>query len=247
MFAFLPMYDFPHLHRETDALWDEIYRACRARKIDAPKALTRRNDLHDAWLEPNMLLGQACGLPYVTELRGKVSILGSPIYDVPGCGQGTYSSVVIARNASLPARPTYAVNDLRSQSGYAALMRYRLADNQPMPRRSDIIMTGSHRRSIIAVAKGAADIAAIDCVTWALLKDIEPACDDISVIATTDATPALPMITAKPELQARLVDALQEAYEKAPEPLKIKGLMPFDDADYDTILTRYTALPLLTA
>jgi ABC-type phosphate/phosphonate transport system substrate-binding protein len=43
-----------------------------------------------------------------------------------------------------------------------------------------VAISGSHRQSLQMIAAGSADLAAIDCVTWALLHRIEPA-----LVATT--------------------------------------------------------------
>ncbi len=58
-------------------------------------------------------------------------------------------------------------------------------------------MTGGHLNSAKAVAEGRADIAAIDALTWKMIKRWDGFAQDLREVATTTPTPALPMITAK--------------------------------------------------
>lgn len=250
-FAILPMYDFAHLRTETDALWHEIATAFRTQGIDAPTQLTRRDDLDQAWLDSDLLLGQTCGLPYVTQLRDKVTLVGTPIYDVPHCGQGTYASVIIvANNSSINAlsdfsgqsSTSFAINSFVSQSGYAALMHEWAKRGLINPEKSSFLITGSHLASIEAVATGRADVAAIDSVTWALAKEQNPHCQNVKIIAVTDQTPGLPLITAMTDKVEILRDGVSQALENYQGPLKINGLRLFSDSDYDQIKTRYDLL-----
>jgi ABC-type phosphate/phosphonate transport system substrate-binding protein len=58
-------------------------------------------------------------------------------------------------------------------------------------------LSGSHRRSIEMVADGEADIAAIDCVSWAHLQRIAPErTGALRVLGWTEASPSLPFVTA---------------------------------------------------
>ena len=72
--------------------------------------------------------------------------------------------------------------------------------------------SGSHRQSLIDVKRGAGDIAAIDCVTWALLQRHEPErLAGLAVIDHTPLTPGLPLITShhtSPETLNAIRDAL---------------------------------------
>ena len=62
-----------------------------------------------------------------------------------------------------------------------------------------------------AVAAGQADVAAIDCVTWAHLQRWRPeTAGKLRVLAWTEATPGLPLITA-----AATTDAVRRALASA--------------------------------
>ena len=129
-----------------------------------------------------------------------------------------------------------AYNMTHSQSGFAAPVRLLASSGHaslPEP-----LETGAHRASIIAVATGEADWAAIDAVAWELARRHEPAAEDLVVFATTPETPALPLITSaayagRAEAIADAVDAaIRELDQDVRDALFITGLMRFKPQDY---------------
>jgi ABC-type phosphate/phosphonate transport system substrate-binding protein len=193
------MYDFDELRPATDALWAAI----AARLDDAPASLTRGRALDEVWTDPALLLGQTCGYPLVTHLRGRVTLVATPRYRAQGCAGALYCSAVIVRAgdvarelADLRGRRC-AVNDAASNSGMNAL-RAAVAAVAGGPRFfCDVLMTGGHVESLRAVAEERADVAAIDCVTWALLRDVRPqAVAGLRVLAWTEASAGLPLVTS---------------------------------------------------
>jgi ABC-type phosphate/phosphonate transport system substrate-binding protein len=194
------MYDLPELKAATDALWGAI--ACRVR--NAPKALTRATNLHKIWTDPDLLLAQTCGYPLVTSLAGKVSLLATPCYDAAGCEGPAYRSAIIvhiddpAGSLSVLRGKICAVNTPDSNSG----MNLLRAEIAPLSHPGEkffarILATGSHASSLEAVADGLADVAAIDCVTWAHLQQSRStATRDVRLLGWTQSTPGLPLITS---------------------------------------------------
>ena len=70
-----------------------------------------------------------------------------------------------------------------------------LAQNQTFF--ADVTITGSHEASALAVAGGSADVAAIDCVTWAHLQRFRPeTAKHLRVLMWTVRSPGLPFITS---------------------------------------------------
>lgn len=209
MIAGLPMYDWPERRPATDALWARLRDALRAAEFDAPDALTRMDDLQALWLAPDLLLAQTCAYPLETALRGRVRYVATPVHGAPGCGRGTYRSVVIARglgedmvapatpDATLPIQLSgrLAANAPDSLSGYVALARDLEATGLAMP--GPALWTGAHRASIRAVAEGEADVAAIDCVSWRIAQAHEPTAARVRVIGWTAERPGLPLITSR--------------------------------------------------
>jgi ABC-type phosphate/phosphonate transport system substrate-binding protein len=207
MIACLPMYDWPERRAETDALWTRLRGALRNAGIEAPDRLTRTDDPEALWLSPDLLLGETCTYPLETVLRRRVRYVATPIHDAPGCGAGTYRSLIVAQGRGDDLAPPVnagsilptslegplAANAPESMSGFVALQRDMARAGRAMP--SDVLWTGSHRASIRAVAGGTARLAAIDCVTWQIARDHEPAADKVHVIGWTAERPGLPLIT----------------------------------------------------
>ena len=210
MIALLGMYDRPETAAANDRLWAGI----RAHLGYGPATLCRDCDFWQTWQSPDLLLSQTCGLPYRARLHGKVTLVATPDHALPGCPPGHYNSVLIAHrdDADLPlatlSAGTLAYNDGLSQSGWAAphahLSALGLAPGA-------LLKTGGHRASAEAVATGKARLAAIDAVTWTLIRRHDAFAADLVEIARTTPTPALPYITALSRDPAPLASALEHA------------------------------------
>lgn len=248
--ASLPMYDLPALRAATDRLWQGIRDALTARGIPAPAALDRREDFTAVWHDPHLLLSQTCGYPYATTLRGRVQLVAIPIYGAPGCQGGRYRSVLVVRRedkapdlSALRGRRA-AFNARDSQSGMNAL-RAAVAPLAEAGRFfADVVETGSHRASALAVQRGEADIAAIDCVTWALLDRHEPeTVRGLRVLGHSPDAPALPYVTAaaRPAAEVAVIREALCAAVRDPDlapscaTLLLEGFAPPDEAAYDEI------------
>ena len=195
MIASLPMYDRPETAASNDRFW-ELIRSNLS--IEAPDALTRGGDTWEQWQSAELVLSQTCGLPYRTRLHGKVTLVGAPVLDLP-CAPGHYYSVVVARKNDARedftdyADAVIAVNGWGSQSGWAAPQNFAL-DHGLTFREAHI--SGGHSASALAVAQGAAEIAALDAATWEMLCRYDDFTHDLKEIAHTPPTPALPYISA---------------------------------------------------
>jgi ABC-type phosphate/phosphonate transport system substrate-binding protein len=88
-----------------------------------------------------------------------------------------------------------AYNSLDSMSGIIALTRDLDALGENLDIFSERIETGAHRASIIAVAEGRADVAAIDCRSWGIAQRFEPKALEVSVVGWTGHRKGLPYIT----------------------------------------------------
>ena len=132
--AALPMYDWPEVRDETDGLWARIRDALRARGVDAPDALTRRNgdmpgvdlppnefDLPTMWRHPNLLLAMTCWGPMELGLVEHVRVVGQTNYDgvEGGAGEEYRSAIVMRRkgNADLLVRADRKSTRLNSSHG----------------------------------------------------------------------------------------------------------------------------------
>ena len=222
MIAALPMYDGAWVRAATDRLWATIRDRLRAQGIDAPEGLTRRRDFNEIWGDAGLLLGQTCGYPYWTALRRKAEILATPVYGFSGCEGPNHRSFLIAHRddprTTLAAfrGDRAAVNSFDSNTG----MNLFRASVAPLaggkPFFADVVDTGAHAASVAAVAEGRADIAAIDCVTYALLaRGASQLVGATKIIGETPASPALPFIASRALAQATR-DAVRQALRELP-------------------------------
>jgi len=215
--AALPMYDWPECQREVDSQWVVIRDQLRAAGIDAPDGLTRDfDDIHDLWRRPNLLLAQTCWGPMEHGLASHVSVVGQQNYDgIEGGAGELYSSAIVMRrtNSDIEAVPgpisgrallplsllqgrRLAYNSGDSMSGIVGLNRDLAALGESLAIFSQRLISGGHRKSIQAVADGAADVAAIDCMSWALAQQYEPAAKELAVVGWTARRKGLPFVTA---------------------------------------------------
>jgi ABC-type phosphate/phosphonate transport system substrate-binding protein len=218
--AALPMYDIDRA--AVQVWWEGIASRLRAGGLDdVPHMLDWPDDLHAHWHDPRLLLSQACGLPLVTRLAGRVQVVGAFRYDAPGCVGIEYRSELVVRAEDAGRRfedfrgRIAAINDPGSHSGCNAL--YALA--APLARDGrffeSAVVSGSHRASLSLLQRRLADIAAIDCVTLAGLRRHAPErLEGLRVIGHTALVPGLPLVTAagtSPMELALLRHALDEA------------------------------------
>jgi ABC-type phosphate/phosphonate transport system substrate-binding protein len=239
MIASLPMYDNAATHVANNRFWQAI----RTRLGKGPAALDRDTDPHVQWLAPDLIVSQTCSLPYRTELKGKVRLVGTPDYGVKGCPPGYYNSCIVVRRED-PRRELrqyqgarLARNDIRSQSGWAALEQELAERGYGFSFENNVLDTGGHAASAQAVARGEADLAAIDAVTWALLcRDDRALTQELRLLETTKPTPGLPLITSMTEDPSVIFKAVAAAIaDLTPadrEVLMLKGLKSIAESQY---------------
>ena len=240
------MYDWPEIHAANDRLWQCIHDALKTRGIKSPSALDRASAPESAWRSDELLLSQTCGLPLVTSLADRAQVVGSFAYrDTES--PGLYHSVLIAREDSPDLLTGFkgkrvAINGLDSYSGCLALksMFYDHALGDGFF--SELHISGGHRQSVKMVARNEADIAAIDCVSWALARRFDEDARRVRVIARTPSRPNLPLITSK-QTKTQDLKLMREAITEAIETLDsatseltgIVGFLSRERADYKRI------------
>ena len=237
--ASLPMYDWPEVRPQTDAFWTALRNDLTARGIDAPAELDRATPRYDLWRAPDLVLSQTCGWPLVSKLSSHVDVVAIPTYAVDGCGNGTYRSALIARepgDALALARSRVAVNSFDSLSGYWTFANTLAKGGLKAGHVGAWVETGSHRNSVIAVAQGRADVAAIDAVSWQLALDHDAEAKTLTVIGWTDELPALPFVTAKTSEVAMgtLRASMKKALSSSPQPY-LTGLSAGSLTDYSVV------------
>jgi ABC-type phosphate/phosphonate transport system substrate-binding protein len=206
------------------------------------------DDLHALWRRPDLLLSQTCGYPLVTALHQQVQLIATPQFDAPGCNGADYSSALVTRvdapfdtlAACRGARAAYNQDD--SNSGMN-VFRHAVAPLAQDGRFfGSTVRTGSHLGSLRAVAQNQADLAAIDCVTYAFVCDELPElAQQVRVLGWTAESPGLPLIASREVPQASiqaLLEALDEARLKQPERaerLRLKGFSALSLRDYERV------------
>ncbi len=234
--ASLSMYPFAHLRDRYDELWSAV----RAHLRDAPATLDHDLDLRESWHRRDLLLGQTCGWPLITELRDVVTVIGAFDVSVPFAADGRYRSVVVASKPwgvdAWRADPatSVAVNGLDSLSGWISLCH--VWGGRPV----SPLVTGAHVESMRAVAEGRAQLASIDALSFEFLSEIEPmTAGRLHVIGHGPLVPTLPLVMAaelahrRDEVRAALVAAVADpATARARAALRIRGFVPLGLEDY---------------
>ncbi|MGF6770434.1 ABC-type phosphate/phosphonate transport system substrate-binding protein [Paraburkholderia sp. GAS199] len=243
--AALPMYN---VSPALAADWREWLGGVLRRVKPACRIVEPDEELHGFWRRPNLLLSQTCGYPLMHGLHEDVQLVATPCFDAPGCAGSNYSSVLVTRAdaayeslaACRGARAAYNQDD--SNSGMNVL-RHAVA---PLAREgaffSTVMRTGSHLGSLRAVAHRHADVAAIDCVTWAFVRDELPElANSVRAIGASAASPGLPLIASSTVPEATVValrEALAAELDAQPERarrLRLKGFSTLSLADYQRI------------
>ncbi|TLU72987.1 hypothetical protein FE263_05930 [Lichenicoccus roseus] len=248
----LPMYDLPELAWATDAFADALLRRLSSAGLAGlPPHREKPAELLALWRDPDLLMAQTCGYPLVGTLRARVRLVATPCYRAPGC-EGAWMRSAIVIGAGDPAgsledlrgRVIGAINGSDSNSGMNLLRAAVAPLARGAPFFRDIIVTGSHVESLRAVRGGHAGLAAIDCVTLALLRRIRPeALDGVRLLDWTPASPGLPLVTATGTtdteltvLRAALAGLLRDpALAAVREALLIEDFQILDEAGYAVI------------
>ena len=160
------------------------------------------------WQHPKLLFAQTCWGPLEHWLGSSVQVIGQDDYTGIEGGQGElYSSAIVMRRSSISQtkgeivgrlsgqRLTYNAPD--SMSGYIALEQMLRDQGASLDIFVDRIKSGGHRKSIRMVFESLADVAAIDCRSWELAMQHEPAARELAVVGWTPLRKGLPFITAR--------------------------------------------------
>jgi ABC-type phosphate/phosphonate transport system substrate-binding protein len=253
MMAGLPMYALPEMAEANAALWaalrQEIGEAAPEALTPSPLALPPR-------IAPDTLFSQMCGYPLRTFYEGQYRLLGTPLYDLPGCrlrpdGVPTHCSFLIVKASSFVwvtahlRGARFVMNGPDSNSGMNLARRLFAPLARDGRFFGEVLTSGSHLRSMEMVAEGLADGATIDCVTFGFVSRFRPALTArLRVVAETPASPAIPFITAAatPERTARRLSQILTSPWPSPAlaagfaGLSIRRVAPPQPAAYEAVL-----------
>lgn len=184
--------------------------------------------------DPALWFGQTCGYPLMTSLRNTMTPISVPVFDVLGCQQKRYSSLLIVAddsqiNTTEDCRGLRAaINTSDSNSGMNLLRHAVASFNQNGKFFSQINLSGSHLQSLNQVANGSADIAAIDCVSYRLIEDSWPElATRVRSIGFTAKTCGLPFVMPKPAAVNHDLENITECLNQA--------LLMLDDRQRDRL------------
>lgn len=249
--ACLPWYALPETEAAQDALWSVIARHLGRAGIDAPERLSRGVAVPGIFADPDLLLAQCCGYDIVYGFAACLTPLATPCYAAPGCDESRYRSYVLVREESRAAgladlrEAVCAVNSFNSHSGasaFRALIAPLAVDGRFF---ASLRVTGAHLASLDLLRSGGADVMAIDCVLYALLRRYRPAAlAGTRVLAATGFAPSPPLVTAAsagPDRIARLRAALiaamiDPASQAARDALLIDGVEVLPASAYGRIV-----------
>lgn len=216
--AGFPMYDFVEIRSATNDLWHALQNNLITLGLrDVPVSLVRPDDLQAFWSNTDLLIGQTCGYPFKTGVCGNARYVATPCYHTRFSKGPAHKSLIVVHQHShidsiSDARGKICAINMADSNTGMNLLRLEIAKLQPAsPFFSRVYETQAHRKSMQAVADGEADIAAIDCITFALVEQIDPSMTKtLKILAETEETPSLPFITSA-ETDERTLSALREA------------------------------------
>jgi ABC-type phosphate/phosphonate transport system substrate-binding protein len=199
-------------------------------------------DYVEVWRDPRLLLGQGCEYPLARSFARVIRVVAVPQYRVPGCEGSRYCSAIVVPRDHPAARLAdlrngrCVINAIDSNSGMN-LLRAAVA---PLARGArffqSVIVSGAHRRSAEMIVNGEADVAALDCVSFAHLQRLHPAMmSGLRVLGRTPSSPSLPYITARATGDAALL-ALRAALKQViadPALAAVRAILYLGDIDVD--------------
>lgn len=220
MLASLPWYDLLEVRGALDLLWASIARRLEGQGITpVPHRLDRDPDYEAQWSNGELLLGQACGYDAVLGHADRLRVVATPHFEFAGCEGPHYCSFIVVR-AECAARQIVDLRGLRcvintptSHSGMNVLRSLVAPLHVEGRFFAHVAISGAHEHSLRMLRDDEADVAAIDCVTYGLLRRHRPAAlAGTRVIHETARVPAPPFVTSA-QTPEPVVDALASALE----------------------------------
>lgn len=239
MIASLQMYKRPELVDAHDHFWQYLRTNLSDAGINAPDHLEQNVPEDDPWLNPELVFAQTCSMPYRLFLHGKVTLIGTPDYQIPGCAKGYYKSAVVVHKNNVKEKITdyknsiFTYNNTTSQSGYAAPYNDLKKDGFFFKNKT---CSGGHLNSARLIAKGDADIAYIDALSLKFIQKYESFYNDLHILRWSDPVPGLPYITALGADQKLWFDIVRQTIttldHEVAQKLHLVDLIHIPSADY---------------
>ncbi len=243
-YAELLMYVAPYEVQQANENWlAQIFQ-----KLEVTRLSAQDLSLMQLWLAPELLLTQTCGYPLMTRLRGQVTVIGRPRYELPDATGGKHCSLLLTREDNprvtlqdfLGSRAV--LNESGSNSGMN-LLRQRLAPYQQNGQFfAHVQYSGSHRESLRWLREDLADLAAVDSVTFAYLaRFASHEVAGLRVVERSAESPCLPYIGAVGMSEKdveHLREVMNQALRERPDVAEVLGVsevLPSTEADYQIL------------
>ena len=204
LIASLPWYPFKVLESHYRTFWKYMYKELKSQGIDAPDTLNPAKYFRTHWRSPDLLLSQCCGYHIATKVQD-LEVVAVPHFDLSGgVTPGKYRSVIIKCN-DMPGdriedfRGMVAVyNDDQSYSGHTALLDAIPKSDRGQAFFSEAKSKGSHADAVETIVEGDAQVAAIDEVSYAIMRQNNPdLIKKTTIIKTCEAAQAPPYVTSR--------------------------------------------------
>ena len=199
--------------------WDELWAAVHERAGWTPAALTRSGDVHGRWYDADCIITQVCGGPFAALHRNDMHLIGAFDLDIPEADDGAhYRSVLLSPHDrsldELVGEHIRAVaNSADSLSGWHSLRAATIGSGREWP--GSVTFTNAHRNSILALAKGEADLASIDSWSLAFIEAEEPELlDGLHRVGLGPSVPT-PALAARRSLSDDMADDLRSSFRDA--------------------------------
>ena len=201
--------------------------------------------------KPGLWFGHTCGYPLIAYQYETLSPFCVPLFDVPGTEGPLYSSrFIVTADALIDTLEqcrgrVAAINNPDSNSGMNLLRRAVAELQSDGSYFAGVKMTGGHLNSFEAVARGLADVAAIDCVSYQLIVDWKPeVAQRVRVIGESVKTTGLPFVMPHARLAATDVDgliaSLNQALDACPDEVRsrlhLAGFEKVTLGDYQNVI-----------
>jgi len=198
--------------------WDQIWEAVHQRLPWTPRSLTRSDDVHARWYDPDCVVTQVCGGPFAAQHRSDMHLVGAFALDIPEAEGGHYRSVLLSPHQrsldEFEFENTHAVaNSADSLSGWSSLLAATVGPGNEWT--GQVTLTSAHRDSLLALSKAEADLASIDSWSLALIAAEQPELiDGLHRIALGPRIPT-PPITARRSLAPEQIEDLRTAFAES--------------------------------
>ena len=205
------MYPFASVAWASDKMWSAVHQ----RVPWTPRSLTWSGDVHARWYDSDCVITQVCGGPFAALHRNDMHLIGAFALDIPEADGGHYRSVLLSPHQrsidELNFEDIHAVaNSADSLSGWSSLLAATVGPGNDWT--GQVTFTSAHRDSLLALAKGKADLASIDAWSLALIAEEQP--ELVAGLHRVALGPRIPTppITARRNLAGEQIDELRLAF-----------------------------------